>query len=73
METNNETTMCTDNEAKPENQMTFHNVQSEPNVVRGEVVKDGQTHTIYVLAVPESNLKNYSYETHDRSAWVVAS
>jgi len=41
-------------------QITFHNVQSESNIVKGEFEKNGQTHTIYLLAVPESNLKDHT-------------
>jgi hypothetical protein len=58
----NENDTCQPTEIITGSEITFHSVNSDTNLVKGEYIKDGQTHTVYILAVPENNLKNYSYE-----------
>ncbi len=40
----------------------FHSVGSNANVVKGEFQKDGQKHTVYLLAIPEDKISDYSYK-----------
>ena len=49
-------------EASPPAEILFRNVASDKNIVEGEFFQDGKKHIIHLLAVPESNLRSYSYE-----------
>ena len=48
-------------------EITFQSVESDSNVLKAQIMKDGKKHAVYLLAIPEDNFDSFREEDYTKS------
>jgi len=44
---------------EPSDEITFQNIESDSNIFKAQVTKDGKKHAVYLLTIPEDNFDSF--------------